>query len=79
MSNCLSVKLDLQPFQAKKIRPIMVFNGVYFQGVMGYFLWYKNNVCELVLVCFSVFGYIFGFGKVEKIAQIRSLLERVTE
>ena len=43
----------------------MVFKGVYFFGVMGYFFsWYRNNVCELVLVCFGVFGYIFRFGKV---------------
>lgn len=52
----------------QKIRPIMVFNGVYFLGVMGSFLWYRNYVCKLVLVCFGAFGYILRFGKVQKIA-----------
>lgn len=46
----------------------MVFNGVYFLGVMGSFLWYRNYVCKLVLVCFGAFGYILRFGKVQKIA-----------
>ena len=64
MSNCLSAKLDLQPFQGIKIRPVEVFNGVYFFGVMGQFLWYRNNVYKLVLVCFGVFEYILRFGKV---------------
>lgn len=64
MSDCLSAKLDLQPFQDIKIRPFMVFKGVYFWGVMGQFLWYRNNVCELVLLCFGVLEYILRFGKV---------------
>nr|DAL15206.1 MAG TPA_asm: hypothetical protein [Caudoviricetes sp.] len=37
---------------------------MYFLGVMGCFLWCRNNVCKLILVCFGVFEYIFGFGKV---------------
>nr|DAL64143.1 MAG TPA_asm: hypothetical protein [Caudoviricetes sp.]DAZ83414.1 MAG TPA: hypothetical protein [Caudoviricetes sp.] len=35
---------------------------------MGSFLWYRNYVCKLILVCFDVFGYILRFGKVQKIA-----------
>lgn len=37
-----------------------------FLGVMGSFLWYRNYVCKLVLVCFGAFGYILRFGKVQK-------------
>lgn len=33
---------------------------------MGSFLWYRNYVCKLVLVCFGAFGYILRFGKVQK-------------
>lgn len=33
-----------------------------------FFLWYRNNVCKLILECFGVFEYILGLGKVEKIA-----------
>lgn len=33
---------------------------------MGSFLWYRNYVCKLVLVCFGAFGYILRFEKVQK-------------
>lgn len=46
----------------------MVFKGVYFLGVMGYFLWYRNYVCKSILVCFGAFEYILRFRKVQKIA-----------
>lgn len=52
----------------QKNKTYIVFNGVYFLGVMGSFLWYRNYVCKLILVCFDVFGYILRFGKVQKIA-----------
>lgn len=45
----------------------MVFQGVCFLGAMGYFLWYRNNACKLILVYFGVFEYILRFGKVQKI------------
>lgn len=51
----------------QKTRPVMVFKGVYFLGAMGYFLWYRNNACKLILVYFGVFEYILRFGKVQKI------------
>ena len=46
----------------------MVFKGVYFLGVMGSFLWYRNYVCKSILVCFGVLGCILRFEKVKKIA-----------
>lgn len=52
----------------QKIRPVMVFKGVYFLGVMGSFLWYRNYVCKSILVCFGVLGCILRFEKVKKIA-----------
>ena len=34
-----------------------------FLGVIGYFLWYRNNACKLILVYFGVFA---GLEKLKK-------------